>query len=91
MKLKHYFFTTILLLYFIFTAQASHFAGASLTYSNIGGNNYLITFSFYRDCSGATAPTNAVINLSCSSNPSYNYNTTLSLVSGSGQEITPSS
>jgi len=34
------------------TSKASHAAGAELRYENIGGNNYIIYFILYRDCSG---------------------------------------
>jgi hypothetical protein len=31
---------------------ATHFAGCDLTYQCLGGNDYLFTLSFYRDCTG---------------------------------------
>jgi hypothetical protein len=37
-------------------ARASHAMGADITYSYVGPNQYLVTFSFYRDCSGIPAP-----------------------------------
>jgi gliding motility-associated-like protein len=36
--------------------KASHAMGADCTYEYIGPNQYLVTFSFYRDCSGIPAP-----------------------------------
>jgi hypothetical protein len=67
---------------------ASHFAGADLTYTCLGGSTYLITYSFYRDCSGIQAPTTVLITFNCSSNSTFNFNTTLSRIPGTGQEIT---
>ncbi len=69
--------------------KASHFAGADLTYTCLGGNTYLITYSFYRDCSGIPAPANIPITFSCSSNSAFNFSSTLQKISGTGQEITP--
>lgn len=69
--------------------QASHFAGADLTYTCLGGNTYMISYSFYRDCSGVAAPSNVPIQLNCISNSMFNFNTTLFQVPGTGQEITP--
>jgi len=36
--------------------SASHAMGADLTYKCVGPNQYLLTYSFYRDCSGISAP-----------------------------------
>jgi gliding motility-associated-like protein len=69
--------------------SATHFAGSDLTYTCLGGNTYLISLSFYRDCSGATAPTNVTINFACSSNPQFNFSATLNAIPGTGQEVTP--
>ncbi|MEL6849347.1 MAG: hypothetical protein AAFP92_12565, partial [Bacteroidota bacterium] len=47
----------LLLTLFFGTAQyvkASHSMGADLTYSCLGGNQYQINLTFYRDCSGVT-------------------------------------
>ena len=44
-------------LFFILPSQkvlASHAMGADITYTCLGGNQYQLTFSFYRDCSGIT-------------------------------------
>ncbi len=46
------------------TAEASHAMGADLTYSCINDDTYEITLTFYRDCSGTTAPTSPLINIS---------------------------
>ena len=69
--------------------SASHFAGCDLTYTCLGGNTYLISLSFYRDCSGMTMPSTASISFTCSSNSSFNFNATLNAIAGTGQEVTP--
>lgn len=37
-------------------AQGSHFQGSDISYQHIGGNQYKVTVSLYRDCSGADLP-----------------------------------
>ena len=71
-------------------SSAVHFAGSDLTYTCLGGNTYLITYSLYRDCSGVTAPTSLYTSFTCSSNSSLNFNTMLTKIPGTGLEITPS-
>ncbi len=68
--------------------RASHFAGADLTYTCLGGNTYLITYSFYRDCSGIAAPSSVPITFNCTSNAALNFSSTLIKIPGTGQEIT---
>jgi len=70
-------------------SQATHFAGNDLTYTCLGGNTYLITLTFYRDCSGINAPQSVYLSCNCSSNPNLNFNVYLQMATGSGQEITP--
>ncbi len=71
---------------FIADCFASHTAGADLTYKCLGGNNYLITLTFYRDCSGITAPGSVTIDFksSCES-----FSSTFLLADSSGREVTP--
>ncbi len=45
---------------------ASHAMGADLTYECLGGNQYRLTYSFYRDCSGISAPASVNVNYSSS-------------------------
>ena len=70
----------------IFAAKASHMAGADLTYQYIGNNQYVVTYSFYRDCSGISAPTSENLTLS-SSACSMSQSFTLNPVPNTGQEI----
>src|SRR5690606_16850394 len=39
-------------------AFATHAMGGELSYTCLGGNQYLVTLNFYRDCNGIAAPTN---------------------------------
>ncbi len=71
------------------SAYATSFVGGDLTYTCLGGSSYLITFSYYRDCSGSVAPTSPQLNFNCSSNPSFNFSTSLVKIPGTGQEVTP--
>jgi gliding motility-associated-like protein len=67
--------------------QASHIAGCDLSYTCIGGNDYLITLTFYRDCSGISEPSSVSINFqsSCGS-----FNVTLQKIPPiNGVEVTP--
>jgi gliding motility-associated-like protein len=43
-------------------AQATHSAGAELSYRCLGGLDYEITATFYRDCNGITEPASVMIN-----------------------------
>lgn len=40
---------------------ASHAAGGDITYTHIGGNQYVITYTLYRDCFGISAPTSHTV------------------------------
>ncbi|HEY0029283.1 MAG TPA: PKD domain-containing protein [Bacteroidia bacterium] len=69
-------------------AFASHAQSADITYQCLGGNQYQISLSFYRDCAGAAAPTTASINLA-SASCGQNYNITLNQLPGTGIEVSP--
>jgi len=71
-------------------SKASHFVGADLTYTCLGGSNYLVTYTFYRDCSGVVAPGSVTIFFYCGSNSANNFSMTLIKIPGTGQEITNS-
>lgn len=80
--------TFILVLSSSKTSYASHYAGGDLTYTCLGGNTYLITYTFYRDCSGVAAPSLISTTFICSSNAAFNFTQILVRVTGTGQEIT---
>ena len=68
--------------------QATHIAGADITYKWISGNSYEVTATLYRDCSGVMAPYSIPLNyysVSCN----YDLSATLNPIPGTGQEITP--
>jgi gliding motility-associated-like protein len=70
------------------TVNASHIAGGDLSYTCIGGNDYLITLSFYRDCSGIDAVTSAVLDFSSSCTGAFTV-TLPRIAPTNGVEITP--
>ncbi len=69
-------------------AFASHAQSADITYRCLGGNQYEISLSFYRDCAGVAAPATALINLS-SASCGQNYNLTLNQIPGTGIDVSP--
>lgn len=71
-----------------FNANASHIAGGDLSYTCIGGNDYLITLSFYRDCSGITEMTTESIKFTSSCTGTFNV-TLNKLPPINGIEVTP--
>ena len=93
LHMKKIFFLSLLIGIFtlgnIQDAKATHFAGSDLTYTCLGGNTYQITFTFYRDCSGANADQQMNTSFSCSMNSSLSFSVPLQRVPGTGQEITP--
>lgn len=67
---------------------ATHAQGADISYQCLGGNQYRITVSFYRDCAGVAAPGSVTVDLnSASCGESLNLN--LTPVPGTGQEVSP--
>ncbi|MDQ3048240.1 MAG: hypothetical protein M3R27_11885, partial [Bacteroidota bacterium] len=69
-------------------AFASHAQSADITYQCLGGNQYQISLSFYRDCAGVAAPVTASINLA-SANCGQNFNITLNQIPGTGMDVSP--
>ena len=69
--------------------KATHFAGSDLSYTCLGGNTYLVTYHFYRDCRGIPVANTMTLNISCSSNPQYNFSVTMNRTPGPGNIITP--
>lgn len=66
---------------------ATHAQGADISYQCMGGNQYQVTVSFYRDCSGSTAPGSVTVNVS-SASCGQNLNVTLNPITGTGYEVT---
>jgi len=69
--------------------QANSYVAADLTYSCLGGNTYLISLSYYRDCSGDAEPASRLVHFSCSSDSTLNFSASLFPIWGTGYEITP--
>lgn len=66
---------------------ATHAQSADITYQCLGGNQYRINVSFYRDCAGVAAPNTVGVNLSAAS-CTQNSNVTLTRLAGTGQDVT---
>lgn len=70
--------------------RATHIAALDLTLTCIGGNDYLVRFVLYRDCSGINAPSTVTLHFTCTSNPAYNFQLSgIPQKPGSGVEVTP--
>ncbi len=67
---------------------ASHAMGTDLTYRWLGGDQYEVTLTFYRDCIGVNAPNNPVINVT-SQTCAQTFSMTLNPIPGTGQDVTP--
>ncbi|HNQ61570.1 MAG TPA: T9SS type A sorting domain-containing protein [Bacteroidia bacterium] len=67
---------------------ASHAAGADLTYIDIGGGQYIVTYTLYRDCAGITASTTHSIQYGSVSCGVASTSVTLPLLPGYPIEIT---
>jgi hypothetical protein len=91
MKNKSLLYVVIATIVAFFTIQpthATHLAGADLTYTCLGGNQYQIELTWYRDCAGVTLANTEVINVRSASR-GYNQNFNATRVNGTnGQEIT---
>lgn len=88
-------FSTILLWLLVLLASAfasnkvyaTHAQSADITYKCLGGNQYQINVSFYRDCAGVAAPNAVTINL-ISATCGQNFSTTLNPLPGTGVDVT---
>jgi hypothetical protein len=69
------------------TVKATHVAGADLTYKDLGNNIYEVTLTYYRDCAGSM-PANAENLRVSSASCGFDFNATLNVVPGTGNEIT---
>lgn len=82
-QIKKFIVGLVVLLSATFSAKATHIAGGNISYSCTGNpNEFIVTLTLYRDCSGVSAPTNPSISFSNScglTNPSL----TLALQSSS--------
>jgi gliding motility-associated-like protein len=69
------------------SSYATHSAGAELSYIHLGGLDYEITATFYRDCDGINEPSSVMINYQSNS---CGYMRTVSAykVPGGGQDVT---
>ena len=65
-------------------------AGMDLSLTCLGGNDYLIRLTFYRECSGGAPLLTASFVLECTTDSTNNFNVTgVPIKAGSGVEVTP--
>ncbi|MCO6499412.1 MAG: gliding motility-associated C-terminal domain-containing protein [Vicingus serpentipes] len=69
-------------------SYATHVQGGDITIKCLGGNQYEIRLSLYRDCAGVNAPNSASVTYS-SASCGINQNVTLNKIPGTGVEVTP--
>lgn len=62
--------------------------GGELTYRCTGGNNYEVTYTYYRDCHRPTPPANIYLIFNCLSNAGLNFSIQVPKLAGTGNEIT---
>lgn len=81
-----YFFYVLVLCFVAFPLQASHIMGCDLIYQHLGGNQYRIKLTQYRDCSGIL-PSNSVSISVSSALCSQNFSLTANLDTGYPIEV----
>jgi|GEM_PF-1336624 len=92
MKLLHAFnlkrvaLFCLLFLGISFSANASHYSGGELTFSYTGPNQYLVTFTVYRDCNGVSVGPTQIVNYSSAA---CGVNASIILNLQSTTEVTP--
>lgn len=76
--------------FFHANVSANHIAALDLNLISIGGNDYIVRFALYRDCSGIIAPNTVNFIFTCQSDPFLGFAlNNVPLKSGSGGEVTP--
>lgn len=83
---KGKFLTLLFLILFSSSIFASHEAGGEITYTCVGPNQYAVTLTLYRDCSGISAATTYPLNYRSAN---CGVNATISLNLQSTTDITP--
>jgi hypothetical protein len=76
----------IIAFFTIQSSYATHLAGVDLTYTCLGGNQYQVEVTWYRDCAGVAAPTTETVTV-FSASRNQTLTVTLNRVAGTGQEI----
>jgi len=89
-KARNYFAVLALTLLLVNAqkSEASHAAGADITYTWLGGLRYLVTCTFYRDCAGIAAPTQISLDIHSNACGAYGATYFLNPIAGTGNEIT---
>ena len=91
LRKANFFLTMILSFLFILTETqqlyATHAAGSDIKFQCLGGLQYKIDVTFYRDCGGVAEPSNITVTYK-SSNGGVNSTVTANKIASTGQEIT---
>ncbi len=82
-------FLTLFFLSFSSKVYAGNYAGVRMYLTEVGNNNYKITFLFFRDCSAISPPSYISLSLKCSANSNFNYSVNLQNVQTLTREVTP--
>ncbi len=89
--MKHALRLVFVFLIAIFTglqsANASHLAAGNISYTYIGPNQYLLTLTLYRDCSGISAPTTVSISYNAPGCAATSLSITLQPIPGTGAQV----
>ncbi len=83
-------FLVLIPLFTIQNIQAEYYSGSTISLNCLGGNTYIVTLTFYRDCEGIAAPSTILVTFTCSTNATYNFTANFNQTSSAGYEITPS-
>src|SRR5437867_3018138 len=88
-SVKYFLILTLtLLLSSVKRSDASHAAGAEITYRWLGGLTYEVTCTFYRDCAGIDAPLSVSLDYHSNACGAFDATVILNPIAGTGQEIT---
>jgi hypothetical protein len=68
--------------------RASHAMGADISYVSLGGNDYQVTISFYRDCAGITPSASLFVSVG-SASCGQSLNLTANMLPGFPVEVSP--
>jgi len=74
---------------FSFSLKAGNYLASDISYTCLGGNTYLVTYSYYHYCDSLAVPNTHSISYSCSSNSSLSFTSNLTLIPGTGMDVTP--
>ena len=69
-------FLAATIIFFSFSAKATHLMGGEISYTNVGTNQYKITLKLYRDCAGVNLSNTVTVNVTGGSSGSISLSRT---------------